>query len=169
MKSQSINVIIIKKASVIIFAISLFFNFVYAETPNTKNNYINTVYSSIGKSNLLTMNMQFDPKDPIYYKQTKILFHISNLINTNFKNLTAFVTILDNSGSIYKYGHLKIINGNFFINFIFQNYLQNKIIVQLYLNKSGVALTTFDFQIYPLTPKNFPQNPFLDFFQKLFK
>ena len=71
MKSQSINVIInIKKTSVIIFAISLFFNFVYAETPNTKNNYINTIYSSVGKSNLLTINMQFDPKNPIYYKQS---------------------------------------------------------------------------------------------------
>jgi len=111
LESQSINVII-NKTSVIIFAISLFFNFVYAETPNTKNNYINTIYSSVGKSNLLTINMQFDPKNPIYYKQSTILFHISNLY-TNFKNLKTFVTILDNFGGIYKYGHLKIINGNF--------------------------------------------------------
>lgn len=157
--------------TLLIFIILLFLNPIYAELLNANNNYVHNVYSSIGKSNYLVINMQFEPNIPLYYKQTKILFHIDNLINSNIKNLTAFVTILDNSGSIYKYGNLKVINGKFFINFIFQNYLQNKIIVQLYSNKSGVALTTFDFQIHPpqSTKKTEPENPLFIFFKNLFK
>ncbi len=154
----------------LILLISPFLNSISAEPSNINNNYTHKVYSSIGKSNYLIINMEFDPKIPIYYKQTKILFHVHNLINPNIKNLTAFVTILDKSGGLYKFGNLKVINHRFFINFIFQNYLQNKIVVQLYSNKSGGALTSFDFQIYPSqsTKKYESQNPFLDFFKNLF-
>ena len=62
-------------------------------------------------------------------------------------------------------------DGKFFINYIFQNNVQNKIIVQLYKNNSGFALTSFDFQLpNPSTSANNNSgNFFTDLFKNFFK
>ena len=54
------------------------------------------------------------------------------MVQNIVKNITSFVTILDNECGLYKFGNLKVSDGKFFLNYIFQNKLQNKIILQLY-------------------------------------
>ncbi len=43
-----------------------------------------------------------------------MLFHITHLNGSEYgKNITAFVTILDNVGGLYKFGNLKVSEGKF--------------------------------------------------------
>ena len=59
----------------------------------------------------------------------------------DFKNLTAFITILGNEWGLYKHGKQEVNDGKVFINYIFPNNINNKIIIQLYKNDQGFALT----------------------------
>ena len=138
----------------------------------TKNNTSDYVYSWVSKLADLNITMQFEPKIPIIYYQTMMLFYINHLNGTEYgKNMTAFVTILDNEGGLYKFGNLKVSDGRFFVNHIFQNNLQNKIIVQLYKNNSGFALASFDIQLPHSTTSanNNSGNFFSDLFKNFFK
>jgi hypothetical protein len=154
-------------------------NYYMVHSANSENINNSNVYSRISKSNDLTITMQFEPKIPIIYHQTKIFFQINHLNGSEYvKNLTAFVTILNKDGGLYKFGNLKVSHEKFFINYIFQNNMQNKIIVQLYRNNSGVALASFDFQLLntSTSTNNDPANlvlnlfkNFLDLFKYFFK
>lgn len=167
-KSESIILVL-----VLIINFSIFTNnYHIVYSLYSENNTSNNVYSSINKSDSLNISMRFEPAIPKIYQQTKILFQVNQLNGSAYhKNLTATVTILDKEGGLYKFGNLKMHDGKFFINYIFQNNLQNKIIVQLYNNNSGFALTSFDFQIpKPFTPvNNNSGNFFTDLFKNFFK
>jgi hypothetical protein len=146
------------------------YNLIYSQY--TKDNTSNYVYSWVSKSADLNITMQFEPKIPIIYYQTKMLFYITHLNGSEYgKNITAFVTILDNVGGLYKFGNLKVSEGKFFVNYIFQNNLQNKIIVQLYKNNSGFALASFNIQLptYTTSANNNSSNFFSDLFKNFFK
>ena len=119
------------------------YHIVYSQ--DFKNNI--NAYSRIFKSNDLNITMQFDPKTPIINKQTKIIFQITHLNGSkDFKNLTATITVLDNEGGLYKFGKQEVNNGKTFINYIFPNNVNNKIIIQLYKNNQGLALASYDIQ-----------------------
>ncbi|MDQ6723118.1 MAG: hypothetical protein M3Z01_02470 [Thermoproteota archaeon] len=83
------------------------------------------------------------------------------------KNINAIVTIIDSEGGLFKSGKQEVDNGNIFINYIFSNNVQNKIIVQLYKNNQGFALASFDFQLPNLSPPE--NNIFSNFFQTYLK
>jgi hypothetical protein len=135
----------------------------------TGNNTSNYIYSWVSKSIDLNITIQFEPKIPIIYYQTKILFYVNHLNGSGYdNNITAFVTVLDNEGGLYKFGNLKLSDGKFFVNYIFQNNLQNKIIVQLYKNNSGFALASFNIQLHASAPPPANNNSG-NFFSNLFK
>ena len=143
----------------IVFHLDILFvtNYHIVYSQNLKNNN-NNVYSRIFKSNDLNITMQFDPKIPIINKQTKIIFLINHLNGSkDFKNLTATITILDNEGGLYKFAKQEVNDGKTFINYIFPNNVNNKIIIQLYKNNQGLALASYDIQLSNTSlPLSFP-------------
>ncbi len=141
------------KSALIIMVLVLIINFsIFVSThqitysQNSQNNNSGNIYSWVSKRDNLNITMQFEPKNPVIYYQTKILFKINNLNGSEYvKNITAIVTILDSEGGLYKFGKQKVIDGKTFINYIFPNSGKNKIILQLYENNSGLALVPLMF------------------------
>jgi hypothetical protein len=130
----------------------------------------NTVYSRVSKSDDLNITMRFNPQIPIMYQQTKILFQINHLNGTEYiKNVTATVTIIDNNGGLYKFNKQELHNGMISINYIFQNIVKNKIIIQLYKDNQGFALASFDIQLPNSAPSvnNYSSNFFSDLFKSI--
>ena len=168
------------KSALIIMVLVLIINFsIFVSThqitysQNSQNNNSGNIYSWVSKRDNLNITMQFEPKNPVIYYQTKILFKINNLNGSEYvKNITAIVTILDSEGGLYKFGKQKVIDGKTFINYIFPNSGKNKIILQLYENNSGLALASFDVQLRnssPSTNDNNSGNFFSDLFKNFFK
>jgi hypothetical protein len=128
----------------------------------------NNIYSRVTESNDLNITMKFDPQIPNIYQQTKILFQINHLNGSEYnKNVTATVTIMDSDGGLYKFDKQELHNGKISINYIFQNVVKNKIIIQLYKDNQGFALDSFDIQL-PNSPPLINNNS-SNFFSDLFK
>jgi hypothetical protein len=128
----------------------------------------NNIYSRVTESNDLNITMKFDPQIPNIYQQTKILFQINHLNGSEYnKNVTATVTIIDSDGGLYKFDKQELHNGKISINYIFQNVVKNKIIIQLYKDNQGFALDSFDIQL-PNSPPLINNNS-SNFFSDLFK
>jgi hypothetical protein len=112
--------------------------------------------------------MRFDPHIPNIYQQMKILFQINHLNGSGYnKNVTATVTIIDSNGGLYKFNKQDVHNVKISINYIFQNVVKNKIIIQLYKDNQGFALASFDTQIPNSAPS--VNNNSGNFFSDLFK
>jgi hypothetical protein len=128
----------------------------------------NNIYSRVTESNDLNITMKFDPQIPNIYQQTKILFQINHLNGSGYdKKVTATVTIIDSNGGLYKFDKQELHNGKISISYIFQNVVNNKIIIQLYKDNQGFALATFDTQIPNSAPS--VNNNSGNFFSDLFK
>ncbi len=133
-----------------------------------KNSNNNNIYSRVTESDDLNITMKFDPQIPNIYQQTKILFQINHLNGSEYnKNVTATVTIIDSNGGLYKFDKQELHNGKISINYIFQNVVKNKIIIQLYKDNQGFALDSFDIQL-PNSPPPINNNS-SNFFSDLFK
>jgi hypothetical protein len=150
-----LRIIIIKPtllllAFVLIVNYSIFVpNYHIVFSQNSENNINkNNIYSRITESNDLNITMRFDPQIPNIYQQTKILFQINHLNGSEYiKNVTSIVTIIDSNGGLYKFDKQEVHNGKISINYIFQNIVKNKIIIQLYKDNQGFALASFDIQL----------------------
>jgi hypothetical protein len=139
---------------------------VYSQNLEKNNN--NNIYSRVTESDDLNITMKFDPQIPNIYQQTKILFQINHLNGSEYnKNVTATVTIIDSDGGLYKFDKQELHNGKISINYIFQNVVKNKIIIQLYKDNQGFALDSFDIQL-PNSPPLINNNS-SNFFSDLFK
>ena len=146
-------------------------NYYIVYSQNSVNNIKNNnIYSRVTESDDLNITLQFDPQIPNIYQQTKILFQINHLNGSAYiKNVTATVTILDSNGGLYKFNKQELHNGKISINYIFQNIVKNKIIIQLYKDNQGFALASFDIQLPNSAPSvnNYSSNFFSDLFKSI--
>ncbi len=141
------------------------YHIIYSQNSDNNNN---NVYSRISDSDDLNITMRFDPQIPIIYQQTKILFQINHLNGSEYiKNVTSTVTIIGSEGGLYRFNKQKLHNGKFSINYIFQNIVKNKIIIQLYKDNQGFVLASFDIQLPNSSPS--VNNKSSNFFSELFK
>ena len=134
----------------------------FSQTTFEKNNAI----TWISKRENLNISITLDPKVPIVDKSTKISFDINKLnrsITPNLENLSGKVTIVDSDGRIFKFDNKNIIDNKFFVNYIFPSDGENKIILQLYKNKTPFTISSFNLNI------SLPQSQTNNFFANLFK
>ena len=119
--------------------------------------------------------MKYMPEVPIIDQKTRILFDIKTLNDSSvFDGLTAKVTLTDHDGRLYKFENkvIPVINGKFFIEYMFPDDGQHRIILQLYKNTTAFVVGSFDIfiphpslQSQPDVNKNF----FSDFFGHLLR
>ena len=134
----------------------------FSQTPFGKNN----ASTWISKRENLNISITLDPKVPIVDKSTKISFDINKLnrsITPNLENLSGKVNIVDSDGRIFKFDNKNITDNNFFVNYIFPSDGENKIILQLYKNKTPFTISSFNLNI------SLPQSQNNNFFANLFK
>ncbi|MGN6708519.1 MAG: hypothetical protein ACTHKF_04150, partial [Candidatus Nitrosocosmicus sp.] len=100
-------------------------------------------------------------------QNTKISFDIKKLNNTgvsNFENMSGRVIIADNDGRLFKFANQNITNSKLSVNYIFPSNGSDRIILELYKNKTPLNIGSFNVNI---TSQSQQQNS--DFFSNLFK
>ncbi len=139
---------------------------------NDTNNVIkNSTWISIRDD--LAATLELVPKVPIIDETTKLLFEVRNLNGSHPDNLNAKVTMTDHDRRLYKFENksIPIINGQFFVYYIFPDDGEHRIILQLYKNTTPFAVSTFDVLIpHPIPRSNQdklldPLTEFFNFFQ----
>ena len=123
----------------------------------------------ISKRDNLNITMKIMPKIPIIDEKTKISFEIRKLNDSKFiGDLNARVTITDNSGRLFKFNnqYMPVSNGKISVEYMFPDYGEHKIIMQLYRNESAFAVSYFNIVI--LQTKQ-PPSPNDNFLANLFK
>ena len=159
----------------LIIAISLFFlivNLIKYPFPVFSQNEVTDVISNntwIGKRDNLNVTMNIMPKIPIIDEKTKISFEIRKLNDSKFiEDLNARITITDNAGRLFNFNnqYIPVSNGKISVDYIFPDYGEHRIILQLYRNESAFAVSNFNIVI-PQAKQ--PPSPNDNFLANLFK
>jgi hypothetical protein len=123
--------------------------------------------SWLSKRDNLNITMSLSPPIPTIDQNTKISFDIKKLNNTgasNFENMSGRVIIADNDGRLFKFANQNITNSKLSVNYIFPSNGSDRIILELYKNKTPFNIGSFNVNI---TSQSQQQNS--DFFSNLFK
>lgn len=144
----------------------LYSKFHYSFAQNSVNNN-SKPNSWISKRDNLNITMSLSPSLPAIDQNTTISFEIkklNNAIASNYKNLSGRVVIVDSDGRLFKFGNQSISDNKLSLNYIFPSNGEDRIILELYKNKTPFTIGSFNLNI---TGPNNQQNN--DFFTNLFK
>jgi hypothetical protein len=165
-----------KKYIRLMITISLFFLIInlikYPFPVLSQNGATNAISNNtwISKRDNLNITMKAMPEIPIIDEKTKISFEIRKLNDSKLvEGLNARVTITDDAGRLFKFNnqYLPVSNGKISVEYIFPDYGEHRIILQLYRNESAFAVSNFNIVI-PQT-KQQPPSPNDNFLANLFK
>ena len=121
----------------------------------------------ISRQNNLNITMSLDPAVPIIDQKTKMAFDVRKLNDSSaFENLNARTTITDHDGRLFKFNIQPVSKGNFYVDYLFPDDGQHRVIVQLYKNTTAFTLGSFDITIPHPQPA---KQPIEGFFSNLFK
>ena len=140
------------------------FHYSFAQNSVNNNSKPN---SWISKRDNLNITMSLSPSLPAIDQNTTISFEIKKLNNaivSNYENLSGRVVIVDSDGRLFKFGNQSITDNKLSINYIFPSNGEDRIILELYKNKTPFTIGSFNLNI--ASPTNQQNN---DFFTNLFK
>jgi hypothetical protein len=129
--------------------------------------------SWISERDNLNVTIKLVPTIPIIDEPTELSFKITYLDNSKpYEGLNTRVTITDHDGRLYKFENklIPITNGQFFVNYIFPDDGEHRIILQLYKNTTPFTVSSFDLLIpHPIPPSETDKmlKPFVDFFNSI--
>ncbi|MGD9533867.1 MAG: hypothetical protein AB7V56_08875 [Candidatus Nitrosocosmicus sp.] len=125
-------------------------SFALNKTQNTLAQSVIANDSWTSKRDNLSINMKLEPNVPIIDKWTRMDFELRNhegegeFVKGNF---TANATITDHDGRLFKFPEKTIEDGRFFLEYIFPDDGQHKVILQLYNNSRANTVASFDLNI----------------------
>ena len=147
---------------------------IYPVTVNSLNSTHNIINNSSWTSirDNLVVNLELIPNIPVIDEVTKLSFEVRDLNGSFLDNLNAKVTMTDHDGRLFKFENksIPIYNGNFFVNYIFPDDGEHRIILQLYKNNTPFTVSSFDLTVphkTPLPGENKLLNPITKFFDSI--
>lgn len=140
-------IIVISIISLLQFLVP-FSNTVYAQTDNTDQK---ETRSWTSQRDNLNVTMLLKPLVPTIDQPTELHFKVMELNSGSpYEHLTANVTIVDSDGRLFKFPGQPVINGEFYVIYIFPDDAQNNILLQLNKNSTSVGLASFNVNVPPL-------------------
>jgi hypothetical protein len=161
---------LVQKYLKLMITISLFFliiNLIKYPFPVFSQNEVTNAISNntwISKRDNLNITMKTMPEIPIIDEKTKISFEIRNLNDSKFvEGFNARVTITDDAGRLFKFNnqYIPVSNGKISVDYIFPDYGEHRLILQLYRNESAFAVSNFNIVIPQAKQPPLPNDNFL--------
>lgn len=140
----------------------------FAQNISNKSNTAKT-NSWISKRDNLNISMSLNPPQPLADQNTKISFEIKKLNSTaasNLDHLIGRVVIVDSDGRLFKFGDQNVTNNKFSVNYIFPSNGSDRIILELYKDKTPFTIGSFNINIISSQAQQQNSN---NFFTNLFK